>query len=143
MTIVVSLVTLLFGLALLYFGTRGLIEGAAAKHWAKVQGKVSEVVISTRTQRGAHDRYCARLHYKYVFNGVVRRGYRVLTLSKTSLADVERQSQGYSAGQAIEVLVNPRRPHKSRLEAGFSHDDVGCVIWGVALLGLSLWVAFQ
>lgn len=134
------------GITLTAVGLALLARSRDTAQWRRITGTVVEVAI--QTTRGGPDSnhdtvfYYSELHYKYVFNGVVRRGSRNLSGSVTSRASAVRLGRQYIPGHAIAVFVDERNPHKHALERGMNHGYWVFVVMGLAWIGvaISFWL---
>jgi hypothetical protein len=122
-----------------------LLKSRATRHWRKVTGTVVEIAIETsRGQPGSNINtvfYRPQLHYKYVFNGVVRRGSQILAGRVTSRSNAVELGRQYAAGQAIDVFVDEKHPHKHTLHRGIEHQYWWLVAIGAFWLGAAFLIS--
>jgi len=121
-----------------------LIKSRATAQWRQVAGTVVDVAIDTVS--GAVDSnpttifYSATLHYKYVVNGVVRRGSRTLVTGVTSRANAVSFGQQYASGDPIAVFID-EVTHQHGLTRGTNHQYWWLVAIGVFWIGLAFHIA--
>ncbi|ATQ78165.1 hypothetical protein CR152_29365 [Massilia violaceinigra] len=137
-----GIVPAIVGIVIAGAGIALLFKSRATSHWRRVAGTVVEVAIETRGgdigSRPTTVFYSPKLHYKYVFNGVIHRGWRILGEKVSMRASAVASGRQYIAGQAIDVFVDERRPHRHALERGMNHQYWLLVVVGVFWIGLAL-----
>ena len=111
-----------------------LRRGAASRHWRRVPGTVNEVAIERHLKTGGADRFSARVDYKFVFEGSVRRASQ--GFGRTTIDRDEAVSYGrpYTAGQAVDVFVDPADPRRSTLTPGLNYGHLVTVAFGAVML---------
>ncbi|MDQ1830507.1 DUF3592 domain-containing protein [Massilia scottii] len=137
-----SIVPALVGIVITAAGIALLAKSRATAHWRLVAGTVVEVAIETRSgDIGSNPNtvlYCPKLHYKYVFNGVIHRGSRILGEKVSIRASAVASGREYIPGQSIDVFVDERRPHRHALERGMNHQYWLLVVIGAFWIGVAL-----
>jgi hypothetical protein len=97
-----------------------------------VVGQVTKVVIETHSSN-SRDRFSARVHYHYVFEGARHRG-RLLGPSTINREEAEAYARKYPGGQQIAVFVNDKNPRKSTLEPGFPYGSIIPLVFCAGML---------
>ncbi len=152
---VVTLVIGGFGLAVLAIVVSSLREAAAMKRWPVAEGRVLSAKVEkyresvSRGTGGPRDRmtlYRPVLLYEYEVAGKRFRGSRIAQspgLNRGVPEFAQKMVDRYSAGSAVAVRYNPRRPDESVLEPRVPGSWIFGAAVGVALLVLAAYVFYR
>ncbi|HEX8611956.1 MAG TPA: DUF3592 domain-containing protein [Telluria sp.] len=131
----------LVGTVLIVAGIFLLLRSRATSDWRLVTGTIVEVAIETRRGSAGNSyntvSYFPVLHYKYIFNGVIRRGSRRLVGESTSRANAVMNGREYLPGNPINVFVEERHPYRHALERGVNHQYWWLVGFGACWIGVA------
>jgi hypothetical protein len=114
--------------------TRVLIEGAASRHWRQVRGTVRQVMIEFTQQSGELDRFVARVDYEYMFEGAPQRNGQFVGQTCTDRDEAVNYGRVYTAGQQIDVFVDPGKPERSTFDPGLKYRNLVPVLFGIVML---------
>lgn len=94
-------------------------EANASESWPIAQGVVNFSNIETSISDG-DEMYCIDLLYVYTVQGENYKGNRISTVSvsTSSLSEVEKEIAKYPVGEFVSVYYNPDAPNISMLEPG-------------------------
>ncbi|MGO4382135.1 DUF3592 domain-containing protein [Pseudoduganella sp. RAF53_2] len=129
------------GLGFVTLSTRALRAGSASKRWRQVGGVVRHVVIESR--RGDIDSkldvFTARVDFEYVFEDARYRNGQYVGESNEDRDIVMHCARDFIAGKYIDVYVDPQQPQQSTLYPGMKSGHVCLFLFGIGVLGFSLW----
>jgi len=144
-TALFSLIFILVGVGLSWWGWTILQNARSSASWPSVQGQITDALLDYSTDADGGDSYSPQVTYTYAVNG---RSYESQTIKfgENSYGS-KRQAQAildrYPNGQRIAVFYDPTQPDRAVLEPGVSGGSYIVLAIGVLFVGLSLlWIVF-
>jgi hypothetical protein len=130
-------------LAFIIFPARAMLQGAASVHWRQVRGTVRRVAIEHTTERGELDSFSARLDFEYVFEGAPHHKRLFLGASTNERAQAVLNGSAYTAGQQIDVFVDPAKPARCTLVPGVDYKNLVPIGTAIYLLLVLLFILYK
>lgn len=133
-TALFSLIFILVGAGLSWWGWTILQNARSSASWPSVQGQITSSLVDYSTDAEGGDSYSPQVAYAYAVNG---RSYEGQTIkfgenSYSSKRKAQAILDRYPNGQRIAVFYDPTQPDKAVLEPGVSGGSY--IVLGIGLL---------
>lgn len=133
-TALFSLIFILVGAGLSWWGWTILQNARSSASWPSVQGQITGALLDYSTDADGGDSYSPQVTYAYAVNG---RSYEGQTIkfgenSYGSKRKAQEILERYPNGQRIAVFYNPAQPDRAVLEPGVSGGSY--IVLGIGLL---------
>jgi hypothetical protein len=144
-----SIIIVLLGSSIFYFGVSEFIEAYASGSWPVIDGKIVESKVNSHssiTKKGrTQTSYQAEIQYTFLVDGVSHTGRR-LSFGDHSTANSNQASMivdQYPVNKTVSVHYMPRHPDVCVLQPGLRGSTWVEPLLGVALLGIGIWMIFK
>lgn len=127
-----------YGCLVLGFLVRGLAPGLASRNWPSTTGRV----ITARYQvlgRGSHRSYHADASYRFMVDGVERRGNKVAFGYQAGEPAIRALVEGLEPGDTVAVYYDPANPQRSVLYPGVEAERVWLLPIGMLMFAMGYW----
>ncbi len=130
---------LIFGLALLLFGSLALIKSLAAQRWHTTSG----TIITSEVVEGFDTVAEPRIVYRYEVNGHVYTADRITFMWIMYGSRAARVATSYRVGQGVTVYYDPKNPARAVLDPQMPLAAWMIIAMGAMCLGAWRWAKRQ
>lgn len=113
--IIAGLAVIAFGLILLFFMLRMVMEKLKSKDWPSVQGKILNMSLTKQHDEDSGKYYLIHLKYDYELSGNIYHGYSKITRYNKKKRELKKE---FAVDSPITAYYNPMNPQESVLEPG-------------------------